>query len=289
VVRDGALVSTPDTVVIEVINRPPVADAGSQRTIKAGEKLTLDGRGSFDPDGDALAFDWRTVEAPEGSRANLEDAGSTMPGFRPDVAGDYIIRLNVDDGELSASDEVVITATAPRNLPPELAPVGNHSVALGETLKIDVTADDPNGDALEFVARPLPLPEGARLDGQSGVFTFAPRFSQIGELSLTFVVSDGTLSDAETITITVEAPEPGAPTSLAAGRRGGGVPLRRPGPAHCADGGRDNHGLGPRPRGHPAGVRRVGGAAGALHAWPRRRPAACDAARARRRRHLRGG
>ena len=56
VVGDGALESTPDTVVIETVNQPPVADAGADQTVTAGDTVQLVGGASFDPDLDPLAF-----------------------------------------------------------------------------------------------------------------------------------------------------------------------------------------------------------------------------------------
>lgn len=44
------------------------------------------------------------------------------------------------------------------------------------------------------------------MNATTGVFTFAPAVEQVGNITLTFMVSDGGLTDSETITITVPAP-----------------------------------------------------------------------------------
>lgn len=92
--------------------------------------------------------------------------------------------------------------------------MGDRSVDLGEVLTIDLAATDANGDALSFSASPLPLPAGASLGGTSGLFVFAPNAEQVGNIALTFRVSDGLASDSETITITVVGAAPGGVTAI---------------------------------------------------------------------------
>jgi K319L-like, PKD domain len=58
VVNDGRTASSADTVVIQIQNRVPTANAGSDRTTGLGVAEILDGRGSSDPDGDTLTYTW---------------------------------------------------------------------------------------------------------------------------------------------------------------------------------------------------------------------------------------
>jgi hypothetical protein len=57
-VHDGAERSRADTVVISLLNQAPVANAGLDRNVLAGSLVVLDGSGSFDPDGNPIAYDW---------------------------------------------------------------------------------------------------------------------------------------------------------------------------------------------------------------------------------------
>ncbi|MGR9099877.1 MAG: PKD domain-containing protein, partial [Gammaproteobacteria bacterium] len=193
-------------VTVEIageVNTVPFADAGVNQTVLVGSTVSLNGGGSFDDDGDALQYRWTLIAKPAESQAELTDAASPSAAFNADAPGHYVAELIVNDGQLDSSpSQVTISAQEP-NAAPVLNPIGNQTVALGTALTLPLSATDPDGDALQFSALNLPLPEGASLDGTTGVFTFKPEYHQIGTLELTFTVSDGRLSDRETIAITV--------------------------------------------------------------------------------------
>lgn len=90
-------------------NRPPVADAGMDGTYSAstpeGERVSLWGWNSYDPDGDTLTYTW-TGPFPEG--------GGTVTGVSPTVTlvpGVHTITLVVSDGEYTSTDSVRKTVT----------------------------------------------------------------------------------------------------------------------------------------------------------------------------------
>ena len=92
-------------------NTMPVADAGEDQTVTAGESVMLDGSGSSDEDGDSLTYSWTLTSVPEDSNAELSAADTAMPSFSADVAGEYVAELIVNDGsEDSAPDTVTVTA-----------------------------------------------------------------------------------------------------------------------------------------------------------------------------------
>ena len=96
-------------------NQPPTADAGPDQTLRVGTTVQLDGSASSDPDGDSLTFSWKFISRPTGSLAELADADTEAPTFTPDVKGNYVVELTVDDERGgTSSDRVTITATAGR-------------------------------------------------------------------------------------------------------------------------------------------------------------------------------
>lgn len=92
-------------------NRPPTADAGPDQTVKTLEVVQLDGSRSSDPDGDLLSYSWRFIRMPTGSQATLSNPNIVNPTFIPDLVGEYLIELTVNDGRGGqAQDQVKITA-----------------------------------------------------------------------------------------------------------------------------------------------------------------------------------
>lgn len=107
---------------------------------------------------------------------------------------------------------ITITGGQTSNAAPVLAFIGNQSVAEGGNLSVTVSAADPDGGSLSFSASGLPGYAGLTDQGD-GTATLAatPGLSDAGVSSLTVSVSDGVLTDSETLMLTVSAapaPEP---------------------------------------------------------------------------------
>ena len=99
-----------DEVVIgvdEEINVAPVADAGPDQTVDAGDIVYLDGTGSYDPNGSNIAYWWTVAAFPGGSPPTLSGNTSATPNFIAADAGTYVLDLVVNDGQLSSSPDSV--------------------------------------------------------------------------------------------------------------------------------------------------------------------------------------
>jgi hypothetical protein len=96
----------------ESANFAPVAVVGP-KLVRSGRGLVqLDGNGSYDPDGDRLAFTW-TLATPRGSKATISDLRGVRPTYFLDVPGLYTVTLVVNDGSLD-SEPVESTAWWPK-------------------------------------------------------------------------------------------------------------------------------------------------------------------------------
>ncbi len=102
-------------IVYKTVNQAPLADAGAGQLVLTGSAVTLDGSGSIDVEASPLAYSWSIASAPAGSSASLSDATIVNPQFTPDLNGEYVVSLTVNDGtEDSAEQNVTVVAS---NLP----------------------------------------------------------------------------------------------------------------------------------------------------------------------------
>ena len=195
-----------DTVTVSTVNSPPVADAGPDQAITLiGTTVQLDGRASYDLDGDPITYQWALTQKPEGSTATLSNSSSSMPTFVADKNGTYFATLIVTDsrGEASASDLVTISFD---NLKPVADAGGNQAVTLGQTVQLNGSgSSDANGDALGYAWHIVSAPAGstASLVGDT---TKMPSFptDAAGTFVIGLIVNDGFLnSDPYTVTVEV--------------------------------------------------------------------------------------
>ncbi len=93
-------------------NVPPVANAGPNQNVSAGNQVNLNGNGSSDANGDPLTYSWTLTSIPSGSGASLDDPALAAPSFTADIDGTYVVSLTVNDGTVNSNtDTVSIVAT----------------------------------------------------------------------------------------------------------------------------------------------------------------------------------
>ncbi|MBN1925139.1 MAG: lamin tail domain-containing protein [Prolixibacteraceae bacterium] len=110
-VSDGTNSSAPDQVIVTAVqNSEPLANAGENQTVNAGEPVSLNGSLSTDPDGSVITYYWSFVTRPAGSHASISGIATAYPTFTPDRSGLYTIRLQVSDGTFAVTDDVQVTA-----------------------------------------------------------------------------------------------------------------------------------------------------------------------------------
>jgi PKD domain/Calx-beta domain len=192
---DNGIRSDADVVTVTVNNRPPVADAGSDRTAAVGETVVLDGSASRDPDGDPLTYRWRFDSNPRGSRSTLIDSSSSRTTFVVDRPGTYVVRLTVNDGQSRAIDTVVINVP---NSPPIANAGPDQGATLGARVRLDGSGStDADGDRLRYTWTFVSAPAGsaARLSNRRSI---TPTFvvDLPGQYVVSLTVNDGTVDSA---------------------------------------------------------------------------------------------
>ena len=106
-VFDGSNYSVPDSVMIVVGNRAPFAYAGEDQTCEPRQEVSLDASASYDLDaGDALSYSWSQVSGPS---VELLDPNTQMPHFTPNLIGEYVFEVVVNDGaDTSLPDTITV-------------------------------------------------------------------------------------------------------------------------------------------------------------------------------------
>ncbi len=152
----GTTAGFPAMATLEVfsptVDLPPVADAGPDQAVRAGDSVVLDGSASFD-DNTATAdliYAWAFTSIPAGSAAVLAGDTTQSPTFVADLTGTYVAQLIVTDkaGLSSDTDEVLISS---ENLAPTALAGDDVLVVTGDLVILDGSGStDPEGDLIIF-------------------------------------------------------------------------------------------------------------------------------------------
>ena len=201
---DGFLISPADEITVTVnaaANQAPTANAGRDQDVQLGERVTLDGSASSDPDGDTLSYAWRQTA---GIQVDLRGAQTAFPYFDAGSEGTRKFELVVSDGRIeSTPDRVVIRVLALNNAP--VADAGDDILAyVGELVTLRAAASyDADGDTLTYAWAQT---SGASVE-LAGANTVSPSFTPTtsGVLTFTVRVSDGQAVSEAGVTVTVDA------------------------------------------------------------------------------------
>ncbi len=161
-----------------------VSASDADGTIPTLTTSTLPGTATFVDNGDGTgAFDW-------------------TPSFTD--AGTYSVTFYASDGVAIDSEVVSITVNDAGNQAPVLATIGAQSTTEGIQLLFGVSASDVDGTIPALTATNLPTGASFVDNGDgTGTFDWTPGFTDAGSYDVTFTASDGSLTDDEIVTITV--------------------------------------------------------------------------------------
>ena len=105
-------VSNPDPIAITVsaTNSAPVANAGVDRTVTSNATVTLGGSYTDANVTDTITYKWYLRSKPALSTATLTVPSATpdKPTFTPDVVGNYVFVLIVNDGKVDSEPAIVV-------------------------------------------------------------------------------------------------------------------------------------------------------------------------------------
>ncbi len=205
IASDGTLADS-EVVAVTVIdagNQRPVLATIGPRSVTEGQNLNFNVTAS---DLDATIPTLTAVNAPLNATFVDNGNGSGTFNFNPNFvqAGVYNVTFIASDGALADSEVVAITVNEAGNQRPVLATIGPRNVTEGQTLNFNVSAVDPDQTTPTFTAVGVPVNATFVDNGNgTGTFNFQPNYIQSAIYVVTFITSDGTLADSESVTITV--------------------------------------------------------------------------------------
>lgn len=218
VVTDGVSASAADQVEIQVLpsdgDLPPEAHAGLDQQVRLGDLVMLDGSTSSDPEGRPLTYAWSFSARPADSLLDDDDiqsADQPIAHFLPDVEGQYVVRLEVSDGELTAADNALVLADG---TPPLVSILDPAEGAVSDSRRpiISVALAD-TGSGIDLESFRLLIDGGDVTSGAilgTGQATYIPAVDLSGgEHHVTARIADRTGNLAETthrFTVTVFRP-----------------------------------------------------------------------------------
>ncbi len=191
---------------IQTTNQPPVLASIGPQSTDEGVQLTF-GVSATDPDGTTPVLTMSTLPGTATFTDHNDGTGTFdwTPTF--DDAGSYDVTFYATDDSAAVDSEVVTITVNNVNRPPVLTSIGNRSVTVPDALTFDVSATDPDGQAVILTADPLPgtATFTDHNDG-TGTFDWTPLEADTGSYDITFVAGDGGLADSELVTVTVLPP-----------------------------------------------------------------------------------
>lgn len=215
---DGALAASDDVrVVVAQANRAPQVDAGDDLEVRLPASATLDGTASDDglPSGAPLAVSWTVVSGSTGSGSCI-GAGCGVTFAPADAAnseasfgqpGTFTLRLTASDGELSTSDDVVVTVQR-RNETPHVSAGADLVASLPDavvTLAGSASDDGEPGGPLQLAWSVESAPAGANVGFTSPASaTTLATFDAPGAYVLRLTVSDGLAVASDDVVVTVQ-------------------------------------------------------------------------------------
>jgi len=177
---------------IQIINHPPSLNTIGNKQVNENQLVEFS-VSAIDDDGDSIIYSASNL--PSGATFSSETFSWT-PTYTQ--SGSYDITFTVSDSEYNVTETITITVSNV-NRAPILNSIGNKQIDENTTLQFTISAADPDSDSITYSASNLP--SGASFD--TATFSWTPGFDQTGNYQITFYASDGSLSDSETISITV--------------------------------------------------------------------------------------
>ncbi|MBV2134983.1 tandem-95 repeat protein, partial [Pseudomonas sp. MAP12] len=218
-VTDGSLSDVGTlTLTVTPANDAPVAVDDAVTVVEDTpftSSIELDANDS-DLDGDSLSVVAGTFTTAQGGSITIAADGSYIYTPAANFHGTDTVDYTVTDGSLTDIGTLTITVTAVNDAPvavDDAASTAEDSVLTG-SVQLDANDSDLDGDSLSVVAGTFTTVKGGTLVlAADGSYTYTPAANFHGTDSVDYTVTDGSLTDVGTLTLTV-SPVNDAPVAV---------------------------------------------------------------------------
>ncbi len=154
-----------------------------------------------DPDNGSLNYTWKIDGVVNQTNGNNFTYNT---GF--DDAGTHTVSVDLRDENYNTITQSWTVSVTNTDRAPVLSPINDSSLLENETISFNITATDPdliNGDSLSYSSN-LSVISVTKINNTLATVTWInPTDTYVGNNSVEFTVSDGTLNDSQVITISV--------------------------------------------------------------------------------------
>jgi Ca2+-binding RTX toxin-like protein len=192
-------------LTITPVNDAPVLQAITNKTINAGSLLTFI-VSATDADVPAQTLTYSLTPLPPGATFTPTTGEFTWTPTVAQASNTYSLTVNVADGVVTVGQSFTLTVNN-GNTAPTLAAITDKITKMGTAVTFTAVGSD-----VDLPLQPLAFslaagaPAGAAIDASTGAFSWTPTESagdSPGQFPITILVSDGQLTAARTLTVTV--------------------------------------------------------------------------------------
>jgi outer membrane protein OmpA-like peptidoglycan-associated protein len=155
----------------------PIADAGPDQTLPGAATVTLDGSGSYDPNGDKITYQWQQIGGPA---VTLSSPTTAITTFAAAAGNVYIFTLTVRDPYgLQSVARVAITTTP--NAPPQILLFNASPSAIQSGQLTNLVWQVINADTVTITG----IASGAATVALTGTLQIAPTVNTVYQITAT--------------------------------------------------------------------------------------------------------
>ena len=201
---DGNFDTDDVTVTVNKQNHPPKANAGPDRRIFSDSEVRIQGVG-IDPDGDEITYSWKQISGDkvtfDGSMAAIS---FTAPNVTPGDSKRVILQLTVTDTLEQSDSDMLTLIIVPENNKPTVDAGPDQLIDENTVGSVLCTAFDPESDPLTYTWRSASSDLVIHNPSSSGTTFTAPSVVNTKQVELTCMVSDGTFTVSDSLTVSVQ-------------------------------------------------------------------------------------